>query len=329
MQKSYNKPVFIVGASRSGTTLLYSILLSSGLFPIYLAETKLLNDCATKYGSFKKINNYQRFINDFIKSKQFSRSGLDCAEFKQNAISHNSSYLEFLKYFMNSISEKQGKNRWVEKTPNHISNIAQIKREIPDALFIHMIRDGRAVALSRRKLGWTGTKSSNPIKQLLFNAFEWEKIVRHGRSVGKIIGDSYLEVRYEDLILNLDSVLIKINNFLGINISMNNLAENCFGALEKANSAFENHSGGISKKYIHIWKNKLTKKEVSRLNIAIGSTLRDFGYEAENDDDSKRDSLYIKVGIQKNIFVICYFFKNILKKKLGLGRLGSSVLEFD
>ena len=58
------RPVFILGSSRSGTTLVYSIVLSSGEFALYEAETHMMVKYAVKYGNIrnKALSNYQMLM---------------------------------------------------------------------------------------------------------------------------------------------------------------------------------------------------------------------------------------------------------------------------
>jgi len=93
----YIPPIFIVGSARSGTTLLYSILLSSGKFPLYEAESLLLSVCRFKYGNLKKRKNFKKFLNDWFRSKQFIRSGLNKEFFINISDDAKSNYVKFLK----------------------------------------------------------------------------------------------------------------------------------------------------------------------------------------------------------------------------------------
>ena len=61
---------------------------------------------------------------------------------------------DFLRIVMSEIAMKQGVERWADTTPEHILYLHRIKETIPDALVIHIIRDGRDVALSTDKLGY-------------------------------------------------------------------------------------------------------------------------------------------------------------------------------
>ena len=60
---------------------------------------------------------------------------------------------DFLRIVMEEMCRKQGVERWAETTPDHLLYISWIKETIPDALVIHVIRDGRDVALSWEKKG--------------------------------------------------------------------------------------------------------------------------------------------------------------------------------
>lgn len=327
MLKSSDFPVFVVGSSRSGTTLLYSMLLASGEFAIYEAETMLLEVCKPKYGDLKREINYERFIEDWINSKQFHRSGLDVAKFKRNANEYRKSYTDFLKYFMESIAKKQGKKRWAEQTPGHLFQMDDLSDAFPNAKFIHIIRDGRDVALSKRKEGWTGTRSNDPIKQLVCAALTWEMCIKKGQAYGKKLGDNYVEIRYEDIINNLDNVLKKINTFTQISLDQYQINHCSIGSLGKGNTAFNDKMEGISNKGLRRWKSGITDIEIQSLHIVIGKTLIQLDYEVNNLDSTLGLFLTMKI---KAYLILCRLLLNLklfLKQKTFVGRFSSSGLE--
>lgn len=324
MHTTCNSPIFVVGSARSGTTLLYSILLSSGEFAVYQAETLLLDVCKPKYGDLKNNKNYEIFINDWIRSKQFYRSALEPLEFVHGALDHHDTYTEFMRYFMECIAHKQGKKRWAEQTPGHVFHMELLTESFPDAKFIHVIRDGRDVAVSKRSLGWTGTKSRNSLKQLIFAAKSWEMSVRAGRKQGKRLGDNYVEIRYEDIVRNIDDVLLKLSKFTEIVIDQKTIASSTLGSLGKANTAYNYQASGLSSKSVERWKMELNQKEKDILHLAIGDSLRTLGYKLEP------IQLNIPWAIKMYSKLYPSFFlnmKNYLKNRTSLGRLSSDTLE--
>ena len=78
---------------------------------------------------------------------------------------------------------------------------ASVRLEIfPDARIVHIIRDGRDVALSLDKRGWSRPLPWDKGKSLLAAGIYWEWIVRKGRKYGAMLGSNYMEVRYEELV---------------------------------------------------------------------------------------------------------------------------------
>src|SRR5690625_5887275 len=75
------KRVYIVGAARSGTTLLNRMLILSGYFADYRAETLLLSVASRRYGKFGKRK--EEFLKDWYRSRQFKRSGVDKERFER------------------------------------------------------------------------------------------------------------------------------------------------------------------------------------------------------------------------------------------------------
>jgi hypothetical protein len=89
---------------------------------------------------------------------------------------------------MREFAERDGKERWCEKTPMHALHISTIAEAFPEACFIHMVSDGRAYAASNQRR-W-GRHPANTI-------YRWKQVVAEGRRQGAQLGERYMEVRYE------------------------------------------------------------------------------------------------------------------------------------
>jgi hypothetical protein len=224
-------PIFVLGAPRSSTTLLYHMLVSSGRFANYRAETHVFNLLGPKFGNLDRPAHRRRLLDAWLGSFQFRRSGLDPWEFVERAENGFSTTGEFLRVFMQEICASQGIGRWAECTPEHLLYMRQIKRELPDVKFIHIIRDGRDVALSEVRQGWVKTLPWDSKHQLAVSGLYWEWIVRKGREQGRSLGEDYMEVRFEELVQNPRIVLPGIGDFIGQTLDYDFLLENAVGSL--------------------------------------------------------------------------------------------------
>src|SRR5215470_8258675 len=70
-------PVFVLGCGRSGTTLLYHMLLSSGGFAVYRTESNAINLLEPRFGDLSVRKNKQKLMEAWLDSKLFQVSGLD------------------------------------------------------------------------------------------------------------------------------------------------------------------------------------------------------------------------------------------------------------
>ena len=121
---------------------------------------------------------------------------------------------DFLRIVMQEIARKQGVARWADCTPDHLLYMEEIKRQIPDALFIHIIRDGRDVALSYVQQGWSYPLPWDRDERLGVAGLYWEWVVRKGREQGPRLGVDYQEVRFEELIANPRQTLSRLGEFI-------------------------------------------------------------------------------------------------------------------
>src|SRR3546814_3350191 len=82
-----------------------------------------------------------------------------------------------------------------------------ISRIFPDAKIVHLVRDGRDVVLSQRSIEWM----SGNLPKLVLD-WQWKTTIAH--KVGAVLGDDFLEVRYEDLVCRLQPVMNQICAFI-------------------------------------------------------------------------------------------------------------------
>jgi hypothetical protein len=107
--------------------------------------------------------------------------------------------------FYDAYMEQQGKPRWGEKTPTYVQKMKLIQRAIPEARFVHVIRDGRDVALSVLDRTVRDLTAGDIAKR-------WQKKITKAREDSPNL-DHYTEIRYEDLILDTEPVLRKVAEF--------------------------------------------------------------------------------------------------------------------
>lgn len=177
-------PIFILGAPRSGTTLMRLVLdahpaISAG------PETRFLLDLAKIFG--QHWDRLERF-------------GFDRAYWIEKVAS-------FFAGVHEDYAAARGKRRWCEKTPRY-TVIADLLAELyPDARFLHVLRDGLDVVASHRdRWGWRAA----------YDAIDdWRALVRKARRFGERVGPArYLEVRYESLVEDPEGALRPVFRFL-------------------------------------------------------------------------------------------------------------------
>lgn len=110
-----------------------------------------------------------------------------------------------LRGFYEAYAERQGKPRWGEKTPMYVTKMRMIERAIPEARFVHVIRDGRDVALSVLDRTVRDLTAAHV-------AGRWKRKIERAQSMAPKL-QHYLEIRYEDLILDTEPTLRKITDF--------------------------------------------------------------------------------------------------------------------
>jgi hypothetical protein len=193
-------PIIIGGCARSGTTLMMEMVNSHP--NIYCAmESGLLYQKTITSSKMRKL------------SKKFEIPFVELIELRRESFSH----FQFIERFFNLLRERDGKDRWGEKSPMNVLHIERIFHHFPNSKFIHVIRDGRDTACSLKifpKYRIVNGKryerdTLNPLDQCIMR---WVRDVSAGISWRE--DPRYLEVKYENLIVNTENTLREVFKLL-------------------------------------------------------------------------------------------------------------------
>ena len=269
-----------MGCHRSGTNLLYDMLLSAGGFAIYRGYLPIYKTLIPRFGSMSSRENRKKIIEVWLRSKGFRRTGLDPEKTSSAILDNCRTGADFIRTVMDDVARTQGAQRWAVYDPDNVLHMERVKADLPNALFVHIIRDGRDIALSLKKMGgftplpWDRSQT----RSLVATALYWEWMVGKGRQHGRNLGDDYLEIHFEDLIQNPRETLNRLGVFIDHDLDFDRIRNAGLGSLSETNSSFREEGNTEKIKPIGRWKERLSRDDVAAIEGTVGSCLEENGY---------------------------------------------------
>jgi hypothetical protein len=315
-----NRPVFVVGCHRSGTNLLYDTLLSAGGFAVYRGYLPIYKMLIPRFGALHRPASRKKIVETWLQSKGFRRSGLDTELLTAKLMGECRNGGDFIRIIMNEIARNQSAARWAVYDPDNVLHIPRIKADIPEALFIHIVRDGRDIALSLKKMGgFTPFPWRRSPRTLPETALYWEWMVRKGRLYGSRIPADYFEVRYEDLVGDPRLTVASLGAFLDHDLNYDDIVSAGLGSRSEPNSSFRQEEKQISP--VNRWKEKLSRPDVVAIEAAVGGLLEELGYPLTTSEEERKAGL--KAACLRSLYPHFLSAKLWLKRKTPLGRFTS------
>jgi len=302
---SMKPPIFIVGCPRSGTSYLYHLLLSAGGFAEFHTQMNVYDVLEPIYGDLGVHSNKDRMLKEWLQSKAFRVSGLSAESIDQKIHSEARSTSDFLRIVMEEVARGQGVDRWIDSTPTNVPHMLRIHRDFPDALFVHIIRDARDVALSLDKRGWSRPLPWQKDKSLLASGLYWEWIVRKGRKYGAMLGPQYQEVRYEDLVHAPAESLAKLGRFLGCDLDYERIQKNSIGSVKKPLTSFKEDLQQGTFSPVGRFKDKFPPDQLLQFERLVGNYLQELGYHLSSDVQSGSSMVVHKTRFEYRLFYEC------------------------
>lgn len=209
MSASKRPPFFVVGAQRSGTTMLRLMLNRHSRLNVPF-ESLFITEMFHKLPGFGDLSRHDnmRMLLGAICAHPFVIKGRLVPDPAAVLAGKPKDYPELVDRIFSLLAAARGKHRWGDKTPSYVEEMETLWRLFPGCKFIHLVRDGRDVATSLRGLSWGS-------KDLVKLARDWSWKVTLGRKLGEMVPGHYLEVRYEDLVCEPVPTLVRICHFIG------------------------------------------------------------------------------------------------------------------
>jgi hypothetical protein len=270
---------FVVGVGRSGTTLLRLKLDAQPELSIG-PETQFVPD----------LIHLDDPVAAIIGSRTWGDFGLDANEFARRA--DGQGLAGVLRSFYSLYAESQGKSRWGEKTPGYVRNMDSIATVLGEARFIHLLRDGRDVALSRRARGMGADKPMAKTANL------WRRRIEDAREQAKGLEGRYLELRYEDLVADPEPQLRRICELIeldfdpamlrhaeGASERLSELGDLTAAGSRQARDAEERASAHARAKEpattarTGAWRTEMSVDDRREFEAVAGELLRELGYD--------------------------------------------------
>jgi hypothetical protein len=305
-------PVFVLGSPRSGTTLLYDMLLSAGGFAVYLAESNVFNLLAPRFGDLSSRANRKRLVEAWLDSKLFRASGVEAKRIRQRILGECRNPGDFRRMIMNEICEMQGVPRWAENSPEAILYLPLIKQLLPNALVVHIIRDGRDVAQSLARLRYIRPFPWEQRFSVIGCGLYWEWIVQQGRIFGQSMGADYMEVHFEELLAHPQETLDQIGRSIDQRLDYNTIQRVAYGTINKPNTSFSTENSNAHFNPVGRWKTSFSRNELEQFERLVGRTLQELGYSLATDGPNRPQSLALKSTrlLHRSFFAGKFWCKN-------------------
>lgn len=274
-------PVFIVGAPRSGTTMLQYRLRNLPRISLPTGESHFfipLYRNQARFGDLSRVENIRAVLDAMhAQSRDFLETDLHGMRFDAASLAAelHAQGRHTMPAIVGGLFEKnargEGKARWGDKTPYYVMHMQKLLEWFPNARFVHLIRDGRDVALSL-----FGRRHDFGVYNAYFAAEYWESYIEKGRAQARgLPSDQYLELRYEGLLAQPEETMRTLCAFLGEDYSpeMFDVAPvDDPGKTPLVHKPLRADNAGK-------WRVEMTRAQIRAFESVAGNTLRELGYE--------------------------------------------------
>lgn len=270
------QPFFIIGVGRSGTTLLRLMLHAHPDIAIPY-ESHFISGYQRRiaeYGDLGDERHLRRLVDDVLDEEVLELWDHEYDADRLLAALRSPTLRGVVEAMYEEYAAAHGKSRWGDKS-DYLDELPYLYQLFPDARFVHMIRDGRDVARSVLGMSWGPT-------DLIGAANWWSDHVWLARRLGAMLGDQYIEVRFEDLLVDTEGELRRLCDFLDepYDPRMLRFYEHAERAIPEARRGQHYNTNAPPKaSRASSWRQEMPAVDVAIFDRYAGRMLDECGYE--------------------------------------------------
>jgi hypothetical protein len=271
------RPIFVVGCPRSGTTLLQLMLHAHPRIAIPPETRFLLTAYRSRnsYGDLRVEANRRALARDITGHRKtlFYDLGLDAEEVVAEITGGPPTIGSVFGAVFRAYARRFGKPRWGDKRPGYYECIPGLLRMFPDAQIVHLIRDGRDCVASLKSMPW----AQQNIYEMVST---WTEAIDSGRRAARRLpAGAYAELRYERLVADPEGQLRALCDFLGEDYDPAMAEPDKVDAIPERKTWHADNRRPITPAPSGSWPDRLDPWEVSLCERVMGRRLRELGYE--------------------------------------------------
>lgn len=273
------RPIFVFGCPRSGTTMLQLMLHGHPRIAIP-PETRFVEACyfgRHAFGDLRDPENRRRLAESIVTPREtrFRDLGLDPDEVVARVVAAGPTVGSACATVLRMYAARFGKPRWGDKRPGYHRVIPVLRAMFPDAVFVHLVRDGRDCVASLKRASWW----DRPIHDSIHS---WMSATRNARRAARTLpADAFYELRYEELVAEPDKRLAALCEFLDEDYDEAMTTPKALAGVAVAprKMRVEGTYRDVSTSSVGNWRTGLDPWEIELCETVMGDRLRDHGYE--------------------------------------------------
>ena len=274
---------FIVGCPRSGTTLLRAMLDSHSQLAIP-GESHFIVRMARGRDRYAIPTGFaaDAFVDDLLADVRFQGWGIAPRSARETLDRAEPTNLaDALRAVYRAYASHRGKLLYGDKTPGYVRELPLLAELFPEARFVHVVRDGRDVALSLRDMDWAQRGGLDTLAGFWRTNVELAFAAR-----GQLGTRRYLEVRYERLVDDPASVLADVCAFLELPYepAMVSYHERMDELARSLRAGDHTRLRLPPTKGLRDWRTQMSSEEVTRFEEVAGEALEQAGYRRATED---------------------------------------------
>jgi len=275
-----DRPVFVVGCPRSGTTLLQLMLHAHPRIAIP-PETRFLVAAyreRRRFGDLSVAGNRRALASWLVElpGGRFRALRLDTDEVTAQIVDGPPTLGSALGIVLRAYAERFGKPRWGDKRPGYWQDLDVLLRLFPDAQIVHIVRDARSCVASLGRMPWWSTGFDGAVATWLLAQQRCARDMR-GRPVG-----SYHALHYEQLVAEPEAELRRLCAFLGEDFdeAMLHTADVARYAVprHKRRAHHSRLKGDVDTAAVESWRAALSAEQIGVVELVARRRLRQYGY---------------------------------------------------